>query len=266
MTPDASAAQRGACRSARRARPLVRALALALGVVAVLGAGTGCTPEPSAPPPEPTCAMPDPAPTLVPASLTLPAKPSVLVLGDSYTEGYGADPETKGWAYLVGKPLGWKVTVNGVGGTGYVNPGPRGEGTYLQRLPSLQGRSFDLVVVQGGSNDRDTSYPALRDAVAKTLDAVRTDFPGAVVVLMGPATPYGKPDATRTLAQCVLAGHAATQGLAFIDPLGERWFVEGDGDRYANPQNGHPSNAGYRVMAERFEADARVLTGTTATS
>lgn len=259
MTPDASAPERA--RSRTGPRRLARALVLVLGAAVVLALSSGCSPDHPQPAPEPACAMPDPAPTLAPGSLTLPKHPAVLLLGDSYTEGYGANPETKGWAYLVGRPLGWRVTVNGVGGTGYVNPGPHAEGTYLQRLPSLQGRSFDLVVVQGGSNDRDTGYPALQDAVSRTIDAVRAQFPGAKVVIMGPATPYGKPDPTRTLVQCVLAGYASAQQLPFIDPLGERWFVDGDGDRYANPQNGHPSNAGYRRIAERFEADVRVLVG-----
>ena len=241
-------------------RALAHLVAVLLGV-AVLGLASACS-SPPAPAPEPTCSPPDPRPTLAPSSLTLPADPSVLVLGDSYTEGYGAEPETKGWAYLVGKPLGWKVTVKGVGGTGYVNQGPHLEGTYLQRLPSLRGGSYDLVVLQGGSNDRDTAYPLLQDAVARTVDTVRAQFPAAKVVIMGPSTPYGKPDGTRVLMQCVLAGYAAQQGLSFIDPIGETWFVDGDGDRYANPANGHPSNAGYRHMADRFEQDARVLLGT----
>jgi hypothetical protein len=230
--------------------------------VGALGLGAGCSPAPQ-PAPEPTCAPPQPAPALAPGSLVLPAHPSVLVLGDSYTEGYGADPETKGWAYLVGKPLGWTVTVNGIGGTGYLNPGPRNEGTYLQRLPTLQGRSFDLVVLQGGSNDRDASYPALRDAVTHTVETVRTEFPGTTVLLLGPATPYGKPDEPRIAAQCVLAGYAVQAHLPFIDPLAERWFVDGDGDRYANPVNGHPNNEGYRRIAGRFRTDVAVLLGTT---
>lgn len=243
----------------RRPQPYARVLALLLGLVVVLALASGCTPDP--PPPPPVCVPPDPMPALVAGSLTLPAQPRVLILGDSYTEGYGAEPETKGWAYLVGKPLGWTVTVNGVGGTGYVNPGPHDEGTYLTRLPTLAGRTFDLVVVQGGSNDRGVTYPDFSAAVAKTIEAVRAEFPGATVVLMGPATPYGKPDASRTDAQCVLAGYAVQQHLAFIDPVGETWFVDGDGQRNANPANGHPSNAGYRRIAARFEADVRLLTG-----
>ncbi len=237
-------------------------LAVVLGA-AVLGLASGCGSPAPQPAPEPTCSLPDPRPTLVPSSLVLPAHPSVLILGDSYTEGYGADPKTKGWAYLVGQPLGWQVTVNGVGGTGYVNPGLNNEGTYLQRLPSLQGRSFDLVVVQGGSNDTDTAYPALRDAVTRTIDAVRTEFPGAAVVILGPATPYGKSDGTRIVMQCVLSVYAAQQNLPFLDPIGESWFVDGDGKRYANPVNGHPNNAGYAHIAARFQTDVHRLLGTT---
>ena len=236
-------------------------LALALGFGLVLLGMTGCSSPAPPPAPDPTCSLPDPRPALVPGSLVLPAQPAVLILGDSYTQGTGADPQTKGWAYLVGKPLGWRVTVNGIGGTGYVNPGPPGGGTYLQRLPTLQGRSFDLVVLQGGSNDHDATYPALQQAVSQTVDAVRTEFGGAAVVIVGPATPYRRPDAVRVLMQCVLAGYAVQQQLSFIDPMSEDWFADGYGDAYANPEIGHPNNAGYRRMADRFEADVRVLLG-----
>ena len=109
---------------------------------------------------------------------------------------------------------------------------------------------------------RDTGYPALQKAVGQTVDAVRAQFPGAAIVILGPATPYGKSDGTRVLMQCVLAGYAVQQHLSFLDPIGESWFVDGDGKRYANPANGHPSNAGYRRIASRFEADARLLLGT----
>lgn len=243
-----------------RAPVLTRATLMLLLAGAVLGLGSGCSPA-APPPPDPTCALPDPLPALVPGSLVLPAHPNVLVLGDSYSEGYGAEPETKGWAYLIGKPLGWQVTVNGVGGSGYVDPGPQDKGSYLQRLPTLQGRSFDLVVLQGGSNDQ-VAYLELQDAVTRTVDAVHAQFPSAALVILGPATPYGKPDASRLLPQCVLAGYAAQQHLAFIDPVGDRWFVDGDGKRYANPENGHPNNAGHRYIASRFETDVRVLLGT----
>jgi acyl-CoA thioesterase-1 len=248
-------------RARRQGRATVRAaVAVVLGVAA-LGLGAGCSAPPPPAPAATTCKLPDPRPALVPGSLRLPADPSVLILGDSYTQGYGAEPETKGYAYLVGKPLGWRVTVAGVGGTGYVNPGKNDAGTFLQRLPTLRGRTFDLVVLQGSSNDHDVGYPELHDAVSRTVDAVRAEFPGTVVVILGPSTPYGKPDPTRVLVQCVLAWYATQQHLTFIDPIGERWFVDGDSKRYANPANGHPSNAGYRQIARRFEADVRVLQG-----
>lgn len=250
-----------AASGARTRRGRVAALLAAL--LGTLAAASACGGAPTAPAPaaEPTCTMPDPRPALVPGSLKLPAHPSVLVLGDSYTEGGGARPATKGYAYLLAKPLRWRVSVKGVAGSGYVNPGAHGDNRYLQRLPALKGRTFDLVVVQGGSNDRDVPYPALRDAVAQTIDGVRAMFPGAAVVILGPSTPYGKPDPTRLLAQCTLAEYAAAQHLTFLDPIGEAWFVPGDGKRDANPADGHPSNAGHRQIADRFIADVRVLLG-----
>jgi lysophospholipase L1-like esterase len=245
-----------------RLAALLVVLVGALAPVSACGAG----PATPAAAPEPTCVMPDPRPALVPGSLTLPARPKVLVLGDSYTEGGGAEPATKGYAYLLAKPLGWRVTVNGVAGSGYVNPGAHGNNRYLQRLPALKGRTYDLVVVQGGSNDRDVAYPALRDAVTQTIDGVPATFPGAAVVILGPSNPYGKSDPTRLLAQCTLAEYAGAQHLAFLDPIGESWFVPGDGKWAANPANAHPSNAGHQQIAKRFVADVDVLLGSPGTS
>ncbi len=248
----------------RRGR-LSALLVVLLGALAPVSA-CGTTPSAPVAAPEPSCTMPDPRPALVAGSLKLPTHPSVLVLGDSYTEGGGAEPATKGYAYLLGKPLGWRVTVKGVAGSGYVNPGAHGNNRYLQRLPALQGRTFDLVVVQGGSNDRDVAYPVLRDAVAQTIDGVRATFPGAAVVILGPSNPYGKADPTRLLSECTLAQYAGAQHLAFLDPIGESWFVPGDGKWAANPANAHPSNAGHRRIAERFVADVSVLLGSSGTS
>jgi hypothetical protein len=52
---------------------------------------------------------------------------------------------------------------------------------------------------------------------------------------------------------------AAAWAVPFIDPLAERWFVPGDGKWAANPVNGHPSNAGYQLIADRFVAGVRAL-------
>ena len=190
-----------------------------------------------------------------PARLTLPENPRVLVVGDSYAEGWGADPVTEGFAYKIGDLLGWRVTVDGVGSTGYVNQGQRGQGNYRERLVRKHGTSFDLVVLQGGSNDESLPIETVRDAVDQTVTAVHDTYPSAAVVMMGPVAPYGSARASRVKINAVLLRYARDHQLPYLNPIYEKWFVARDRTTYVNLEKGHPNNRGYQRVAQSFAAD-----------
>lgn len=196
--------------------------------------------------------------------LTLPPRPKVLIFGDSYTEGYGADPKTNGYAYLVGAGLDWQVTVDGAGGSGYVATGPQHQGSYLSRLASAPSGPFDLVVLQGSSNDQQIAPSRLRPALEQMVAAVHARYPSAQLAMMGLVAIYGHPSGPRAATNAVLSQYALARQIAFLDPLAENWFTPGNSSSYVNTAVGHPNNAGYVKIAQMFVRDASAMTRTTA--
>lgn len=190
------------------------------------------------------------------ARLSAPAEePAVLIFGDSYTEGYGAADERQGWAYRVGEPLRWRVTVDGIGSTGYVNAGGDDQGNYRTRLARRPLAAYDVVVLQGSSNDQRVAPDRLAKAVRSTVAAVRVRYPGARVVMLGPVALLGNPTAGLIQVDEVLSTYARHQQIPYIDPIAQGWFAPGESAAYANPANGHPNEAGYARIAERFIRD-----------
>lgn len=202
-----------------------------------------------------------PAPTVAPTPSASPVAPGpgarVLIFGDSYTEGWGATPKTQGYAYRVGKALQWDVVVDGVGGSGYLATGTRNEGRYLTRLHKAPAGPFDLVVLQGGSNDEALPASKLRPAVAATVAELYQRYPGARVVMMGPVAIHGGRPPLRDAVNGLLRDYASSREVPFLDPMGEQWFARGEGPVMVNPANGHPNNVGYARIAERFVAEMR---------
>ncbi|GAB2569160.1 SGNH/GDSL hydrolase family protein [Microlunatus antarcticus] len=204
--------------------------------------------------PTPTAVAPKP-----PALLDLPAQPRVLIVGDSYTEGWGADPETEGFAFKVAAPLGWRLTRDGIGATGYRKPGAHQEGTYAQRLWRHPADAYDLVVLQGGSNDEKYAEADISAAVELTLRTVRQRYPSARLVVMEPIALYGSVYPNRAKLMRVLATSTSQHSLLVIDPVAEEWFVKGGDPALVNHAKGHPSNAGYARIADLFVRDVRAL-------
>ncbi len=191
--------------------------------------------------------------------LNLPLQPRVLLVGDSYTEGIGAVPLANGFANKIAEPLGWTLTQDGKGGSGYVNPSSYGAGTFASRLPGHPADGYELVVIQGSSNDVKYDSAQLDAGIRTTLDVVRARYPHAQVLMVGPTSPYGNPSADLVRVNAEVKAAAAADGDLFIDPIADRWFVPGDGSWAANPANGHPSNAGHQLIADRFVQDVQAL-------
>lgn len=188
-------------------------------------------------------------------ALTLPGRgSSVLFFGDSYTEGYGAKPETNGYAYLVAADLGWNPTIDAVNGTGYLNPGQAGA-TYAQRVATLPDITPALVILQGGLHDQDMSptRPAIIAAATQVVDAVRAKYPAAQILLFGPVQPRRVSSRELTIIDDALHRVALEQRLPWVSPLEERWDVSG----HLISDKSHPDNEGYRYLADQLIRDLR---------
>lgn len=102
----------------------------------------------------------------------------MLVFEDSYVEGIGADSPATGFAPLAAGMLGWSVQLFGKGGCGFVNPGPRHNQTYLQRIDELVlDAERDVIFIEGGINDR--RLPGVTPAAIGVITELQTRVPGA---------------------------------------------------------------------------------------
>lgn len=186
----------------------------------------------------------------------------VLFVGASYTAGLGASPQTEGYAYLLGRQPGWRTQVNGVSGTGFLNPGPRGHQTFAERIAHQPTHPHpDVVVFQGGRND--VSYPAaqLRAAAIRTVELTRKRFNGVEVVFLGPIpAQVPAPDSQLAVASTLRAAAASCHAV-FIDPIEQGWITPGNEHGYTGAVPAHPDNRGYAYIAGRVQADLGALFG-----
>jgi GDSL-like Lipase/Acylhydrolase family len=180
----------------------------------------------------------------------------VLFVGASYTAGLGAYPQTDGYAYVIGREPGWRAQVDGVSGTGFLNPGPRGDQTFAERIAHLPNHPRpELVVFQGGRND--VNYPSaqLRSAAIETAALTRKRYAGAQVVFLGPIPAHVPAPADQLAVAETLRSAAASCKAIFVDPIEQGWITPGNEKGYTGRVPAHPDNNGYAYIAQRLLSD-----------
>lgn len=197
--------------------------------------------------------------TATPATvgIELPAEPVLLIVGDSYTAGVGADQPEQGWAYRVAAELGYPATVDGVGGTGFAwGGGPqddRGQ-EYEVRLRKLADNTAfvpNVLVLQGGQNDSSVTNPdEVEAATAQTIEAARRFWPGVQVVVFGPSAPQPLAEELRGVNSAVRAG-AAAANAPFVDAVEGNWFTNANSPGF-DADGAHPNTAGHAHIAAKF--------------
>ena len=240
-----------------RARRPGRLLIGSLAVVAIVGAVIVW--RSWAAPAEPAASVAEAqAASVAAAPLALPAEPTVLIFGDSWTYGSAATVPTLGYAYVLSEAEGWDTVVNGVRGSGYLKPGIDG-GSFGERIARLDPTlDPDLVIVEGSINDR-RLYPAgYRDAVTAAWDALAALYPEASIVILGPAPQVLPVEAATAHIDADLAELAQARGWWYVSPIGEGWITPAN---YASVIDSseigrdHPSTGGHAYLAGRL-ADA----------
>lgn len=224
---------------------LVCAAAIAIAVVIVAGsAGT------------------DAASASAPADVTRQQvaeddRPSALFIGDSYTAGNGLAEMS--YACTTAVRMGWLCNLSAVPGTGYISGGPAnrfvvdehtGPSTsFTERIPRLATvHDPDVVVLDGGRNDR---FPPPEDVyreMVATIEDVRRTWPEARVVfvrprlLADPADDLGFDDEFTAR----LAAEPAAQGALFVDPLAS--LTGGDTSGLLTEDHTHPNTQGAQAI------------------
>ena len=182
-----------------------------------------------------------------------------LFFGDSLMRGTGSHPTRPIMARVAARQLGWDITVDAFGGTGYTTGATRGQ-PYLERLSrkGVLSTPYDVVLIEGGTNDKAADPATMRARTTATVEYVRSRLPTAKIVLMGAYNPptQRKYDARRVTMDAVIRSVAVEQSLPFFSPISGHW-TKGQGARFLCADGLHPSTYGYGVMAAHLVAALR---------
>ena len=143
-------------------------------------------------------------------------RPTVAVLGDSYSSGFALANPTDAWPTQLGRIEHWRVFVDGVAGTGMTNSGLCDQ-PYASRVQQVLSYRAQRVIIEVGLNDTASSAAAVQQATSAVL--ARLSAVTQVDVVGPPPAPAKSPaDLQRTDA----ALHTATQqaGRRYVGALG----------------------------------------------
>jgi lysophospholipase L1-like esterase len=179
----------------------------------------------------------------------------LAVIGDSYTTGTdegGRGP--KSWTAHACRALAQRgvpaaADVAAEAGAGYGVPGDHG-GVFEDLTARAVKPDDALVVFFGSRNDQGVDLGLLADRARAAFDVARRIAPAARFLVIGPPWPTADvPDSVLQIRD-ILNVVARGAGAAFVDPLGDRWFV--DRPDLIGPDGVHPNDAGHAYLADRI--------------
>jgi lysophospholipase L1-like esterase len=180
-------------------------------------------------------------------TVQIPEHPTVLLIGDSFALGHGAEPRSKGYAYLLAERMGWRnFTIDGVGKTGFVSGG---EYRYLERLEKRIRSSEpgpDVVILQGSVNDTWIRYHDMLTGVTETVRMIETHWPDTEIFLTTPITYRDFAQEERALRVAA----RSTRAVLLIDEHPQSWLPPVR-ELYIE-DTWHPSTRGHARIAEQM--------------
>ena len=179
----------------------------------------------------------------------------VAVIGDSYTTGIdegGLGPNswtTHAWQTLGARGLRIAADVSAEGKAGYAVPGDHG--SVFEDLTARAVKPDDVLVVFFGSrNDQDVDPGLLTERARNAFVLARRFAPSARLLVIGPPWPTADVPGSMLMIRDVLNATARAAGAAFVDPIGDRWFV--DRPDLIGPDGVHPNDAGHEYLAGKI--------------
>jgi lysophospholipase L1-like esterase len=106
------------------------------------------------------------------------------------------------------------------------------------------------VVFFGSRNDQGVDPGLLAERARDTFDAARNFAPSARFLVIGPPWPTADVPGSMLVIRDVLNAEARAAGAAFVDPIGDRWFV--DRPDLIGPDGVHPNDAGHAYLADKI--------------
>lgn len=190
----------------------------------------------------------------------VPRLPSVYVLGDSITEGTGAEQvKISGWVARYGQMMGFDNIANGgVGGSGWAKSISSGENA-LSRVQDILNNSNggppDLLVCAMGINDSNTDLAPISANVHTFMDQIRAAAPYMPVICLGPFggyTGWGDQGAKQAAIFTAMSDYRHTYTVdtapLWANPPYPTWYN-------AAVDGVHPLSAGHMAIAN-FVRDA----------
>ena len=170
---------------------------------------------------------------------------TILVLGDSLSQGFGLAP-SEAYPMLLAKKLhaaGLNFQVTNASAAGGTTEGG------LERLPAHLKRKIDIFIVELGINDAFRGVPVdqIQNNLQQIIDKVKTRNPRVHIVIAGMQLPNYTTDDYVSAFGKMFADLAAKNGAALIPSL----LQSVAGDPSLNLSDGiHPNAAGQKVLAE----------------
>lgn len=199
-----------------------------------------------------------------PGSSQAPAadQPRALFFGDSLFVGVGASPRQPVQARYAASLLGVRPVLDAMSGTGFTTGGRNGL-PYLQRLRrdgALRADRYDVVVVEGGTNDAHHGSPSqTQSAATEVLDQVRQAQPHALVVLVGAFVGHGVARHDRYAeVDAALARAAAARDVLYVSQL--HWSQQAR-PGFLSQDRFHPTASGYRLLGAELARAVLTATG-----
>lgn len=188
---------------------------------------------------EQTCAPNRANAEAAPTTAGDPHGPSAVILGDSYSTGWGLSDPTDSYAYELAAIKKWDATVDGFPGTGYAVDGACGDRSFDTRTNFPE--SVEYIVIEGGINDAIFDPAGLEAAIDRTLKAALTT--GAEVTVVGVPVvdgvdPHRAADVNEALSRAAKIG-----GATFV-PLDDIPISTTDGT--------HADAASHALIAQRI--------------
>jgi lysophospholipase L1-like esterase len=179
----------------------------------------------------------------------------VAVVGDSYTTGTdegGLGPKSwtaRAWQMLAARGVRIAADVAAEGRAGYGVPGDHG--SVFEDLTAEAVKPDDVLVVFFGSrNDQGVDPELLAERESDTFDLARRVAPSARFLVIGPPWPTADVPDSMLQIRDVLNAAARAAGAAFVDPIGDRWFVERPD--LIGADGVHPNDAGHEYLADKI--------------
>lgn len=177
---------------------------------------------------------------------------NLVIIGDSYTQGWTPDGNVTSWANYLVNFLGDRVYqsyILGVGGTGFSHVGASLSTTFADLWEQAEDEcswisDATCVIVMGGVNDNDQTLNNIESKVSSFWQGVRSSCPDATLMyLFNPNCWIGT---RNTIYGCY---HAIPNNISVI-AADSWWWMLCDTDYFASDHL-HPNEAGQQVIAKK---------------